>query len=121
MRKLKHVQISPARVVGAHLSVAFVGDPLDLNLFPPHVSGVVAGGARGEWQRQRSRMAVVVFISSLKTVCSPSDPLKKKKKKKEEKKRKRQGEGGEEERGSVCDGLSQIMVLFAGAGHPRSG
>ena len=47
--------------------------------------------------------------------------FKKKKKKKEEKKRKRQGEGGEEERGSVCDGLSQIMVLFAGAGHPRSG
>lgn len=61
-------------IVGAHLSVAFVGDPLDLNLFPPHVSGVAAGGARGEWQRQRSRMAVVVFISSPKqsALCGSS-------------------------------------------------
>lgn len=111
-------------IVGAHLSVAFVGDPLDLNLFPPHVSGVAAGGARGEWQRQRSRMAVVVFISSPKQSslrlvrgCHTVSLKKKKKKRKE----KRQGEGGEEERGSVCDGLLQIMVLFLGAGHPRSG
>lgn len=33
--------------MGADLSVAFISDSLNLNLFPPHVSGVDAGGARG--------------------------------------------------------------------------
>lgn len=36
----------------ANLSVAFVGDPLNLNLFPPHVSGVAAeGGGKREGGR----------------------------------------------------------------------
>lgn len=30
---------------GANLFVAFICDPLNLNLFPPHVSGVAVGGA----------------------------------------------------------------------------
>lgn len=36
----------------SHLFVAFICDPLDLDLFPPHVSAVAVGGAKkGEWSR----------------------------------------------------------------------
>lgn len=46
------------QLTGANLFIPFVCDPLNLNLFPPHVSGV----AVGEWQGQRSRLAVVVVF-----------------------------------------------------------
>ena len=51
-----------AHFTGTDLSVAFVCDPLNLDLFPPHGSGVAVGGAVWEWQRLRSRMAVAVFL-----------------------------------------------------------
>lgn len=46
------------QLTGANLFVPFICDPLNLNLFPPHVSGL----AVGEWQGQRSRKAVVVVF-----------------------------------------------------------
>lgn len=45
-------------LTGANLFVPFIGDPLNLNLFPPHVSGV----AVGEWQGQRSRVVAVAVV-----------------------------------------------------------
>lgn len=38
--------------VCSNLFVAFICDPLDLDLFPPHVSAVAVGGAnKGAWSR----------------------------------------------------------------------
>lgn len=39
--------VKVTRSVCSHLFVAFVRDPLDLDLFPPHVSAVAVGGAKG--------------------------------------------------------------------------
>lgn len=48
--------------IGANLSVAFVSDPLNLNLFPPHVSGVAVGGAGGSGEvRGRGRLSLYFF------------------------------------------------------------
>lgn len=39
--------VKVTRSVCSNLFVAFVSDPLDLDLFPPHVSAVAVGGAKG--------------------------------------------------------------------------
>lgn len=46
-----------------YLSIAFIGNPLNQDLFPPHGFCVAVGEAgRNEWKRVRSQMTVVVFF-----------------------------------------------------------
>lgn len=54
----------------SNLFVAFICDPLDLDLFPPHVSAVAVGGAKkGEWSRWK---VTKDFFALCETSGSPS-------------------------------------------------
>lgn len=61
--------------VCSNLFVAFVCDPLDLDLFPPHVSAVAVGGAKEEaWSRPK--MINKGFFPSMERLghCYASSP-----------------------------------------------
>lgn len=128
------LHITVACVFGANLLVAFVGDPLNLDLFPPHGSGVAVGGS-GEsdkvwghgWLLLRFLLFEALFTFSLPSLCTLTlcgarrqggfryEGWKKKTKTKKRGRRKRGSTG-------LCaQHTFQIMVLFLGAGHPHSG
>lgn len=60
-----------ACLFGADLSVAFISDSLNLNLFPPHVSGVEAGGARGGGEVRWMPTDFFLLETSLSACSSP--------------------------------------------------
>lgn len=132
VRKLFYFQTLRVQSVGAHLSVAFVSDPLNLNLFPPHGSGVAAGGARGSGEVRVHGWLQTDFSLLLKaglfrivlsehadgvgrevvTRWEKTNRLKNNNKKKKIGRRRR-GRTGLGARRPL-----QIMVLFPGSGHP---
>lgn len=108
---------------GANLFVAFICDPLNLNLFPPHVSGVAVGGAGsgvvsdGNEVMDRSSFLkmdfqVVLSVHSKQGHCHTVN---------NKKKRKRQGEGEEEEQGWVCGALFRSRFHLWQSSHPPLG
>lgn len=120
------------QVMCSNLFVAFVSDPLNLDLFPPHGSGVAVGGS-GEsdkmWGHGWLLLLLLLFESlfafSLPSLCTltlfeaPGQGgfHQQDRKKNKNKKRGRRKKG----RTGLCvQHASQIMVLFLGAGHPHS-
>lgn len=114
------------QVICSNLFVAFVSDPLNLDLFPPHGSGVAVGGS-GEsdkmwghgWLLLLFLLFESLFAFSLPSLCTLTlfegprqggfhqQDRKKTKTKKE-------GEGRKEERGSVYSTLFRSWSCFWG-------
>lgn len=107
--------VKVTRSVCSNLFVAFVRDPLDLDLFPPHVSAVAVGGAKGgAWSRSKAINGGLcpslkrVGRCRLSSPCTPgrlSHAVD-------------GGGGGEEEEGWACGAFLRSWSRGWGRGHP---